>query len=131
MKASLSVFLQLLPLLVTQTSAQLAGNENYAEVARSLLRGARMTTRSSTTYPLSSTAITFTVGEDDTTKHYLSPVGPKFKRHTLVNDWGLEGSGGDAMLVTVFDVEGQVTCDSLGQQISSYASSDDVWDQVS
>jgi hypothetical protein len=38
---------------------------------------------------------------------------------------------GKLLPVTVFEVDGEVTCDVLGSKVAEYASSDDVWDPVS
>jgi hypothetical protein len=48
----------------------------------------------------------------------------------LTEDWGLGDFKGQMMPVTVFTVEGEVTCDVLGKKVAGYAAADDVWDEV-
>ncbi|KAK8843917.1 hypothetical protein IAR55_006709 [Kwoniella newhampshirensis] len=119
----------LLPFLATASiSAKFAGNEDYALSSRQLKTPAVKARSATVNYQ--STAVSFTVGEGDDAKQYLSPIGSNFKTHTLSPDWGLDGYKGQNMAVTVFNVEGEVTCDQLGQQVSAYKADDDVWDEA-
>lgn len=109
-----------------------AGNENYASQARALRSSSQGALRSrSGPLKYEATSVSFSVGEGDDVKDYLSPIGSMYKSHTLASNWGLEGLKGSMMPVTVFNVEGEVTCSTLGGKVASFSSSDDVWDEVS
>lgn len=122
----LSSLFALLPLLPLLTALELAGNENYARTSRRLLRRS-IERRSSYIPAFQPESVSFTIGS----KEYLSPTGNEFKAYTFDNDFGLEGYGGDSMLVTVLPVQGNVTCDALGKKVAEYMKKDDVWDKVS
>lgn len=116
----------LLPLLALAESTPLAGNEHYARDSRRLLRRS-LDKRWSPSPSFGPESLSFDIGGNQ----YLSPTGAQFKAYTLDEDWGLDGYKGHTVLATVFDVEGEVTCDTLGKSVSKYASTDDVWNEVS
>lgn len=122
--------------LLTSLSAALAsgpaGNENYAAQTRAL-RAASLGSLKPRSGPLKyqATSVSFTVGQGDEAKDYLSPIGESYKSYTMLPKWGLEGFTGQMVPVTVFNVEGEVTCDILGDKLAACTSIDDVWDEVS
>lgn len=118
-----SVGLAILGALVAEAQL-LAGNENYAQEARRSLRNAPQKRDGPTFAPA---ATSFSFGD----KEYISPTGPEFKQYALDSDWGLDAYAGKTLPVTVFEVEGEVTCDVLGDKVKEYGTVDDVWDQVS
>jgi hypothetical protein len=120
------ILLSLLPSLLAYPQPKpLAGNENYAQNARRSLHALRP--RSSSAPSFGPESVTFNIGD----KSYLSPVGEDFKSYKLASEWGLEAYEGKTMLVSVVNVVGEVTCDTLGKKVAEYGSVDDVWDQVS
>jgi hypothetical protein len=115
--------------LVSPVSAKgPAGNENYAAKARSLLKSSMIRRNPGISSQVAS--VSFTVGQGDTAKDYLSPIGPRHKSYTLTSDWGLDSLAATMMPVTVFTVEGEVTCDVLGVKLANFTGLDDVFDQV-
>jgi len=109
-------------------SAQLAGNEDYAYAARqSLAHSPTTVKRGVTDLAFQPASLAFTVGD----KQYLSPTGPQFKRYSIGAEWGLDAFAGQSLAVTVFEVEGEVTCDVLESKVDQFRQSDDVWDTVS
>ncbi|KAK1923360.1 amidase signature enzyme [Papiliotrema laurentii] len=116
-----SVGLAILGALVAEAQL-LAGNENYAQEARRSLRNAPQKRDGPTFAPA---ATSFSFGD----KEYISPTGPEFKQYALDSDWGLDAYAGKTLPVTVFEVEGEVTCDVLGDKVKEYGTVDDVWDQ--
>jgi hypothetical protein len=129
MLTSLLTVIAALPAITASTS-RLAGNENYARDARRSLslekRSASPSKRSSgPSFDVES--LSFEMGD----KQYLSPTGAAFKSYSVAADWGLEAYKGKTVPVTVFKVEGEVTCDVLGKAVEKYGTSDDVWDEVS
>ena len=105
--------------------AQLAGNEDYALDARKALKKS-LKRRDTPAITFEPTSTSFTLGN----KTYISPTSSQFKQYALDTDWGLDSYRGQILPITVFDVQGEVTCDILGKQVEDYAT-DDVWDQVS
>jgi hypothetical protein len=120
-----------LSLLPTLLASGLAGNENYAVEARRSLSSGTAHRRATSAPSFEPESVTFAVGSGNSTKHYLSPTGSQFKSYTLQQEWGLDEYAGEMFLITVFQVEGQVTCDTLGDLVLAYENADDVWDQVS
>lgn len=110
-------------------SAQLAGNEGYAYAARHSLTQRSAASKRSVTGGLDfkPASVSFSLGD----KQYLSPTGRQFKRHVVAGEWGLDAFAGQNLPVTVFDVEGEVTCDVLGSKLDKFQQADDVWDPVS
>jgi len=106
-----------------------AGNENYAAHARSLLESSMV--RRDTGMASQVASVSFTVGQGDSAKEYLSPIGPRHKSYILSSDWGLDTLIASALPVTVFTVDGEVTCDVLGKKVAEFKALDDVFDQVS
>lgn len=113
-------------LLAATVRAQLAGNENYALEARASLHRVSASKRDEGV-TFSPSSVSFAFGN----KTYLSPTGSQFKQYSLQSDWGLDSYAGKLLPVTVFDVEGEVTCDVLGDLVAEYMDADDVWDPVS
>ncbi|WVW82683.1 hypothetical protein I302_104694 [Kwoniella bestiolae CBS 10118] len=127
--AFISSLLSLLYVLALAGSAVArvpAGNEDYAAQSRSLRNSAINRRDASMTPQVAS--VSFTVGQSDATKDYLSPIGPNHNCYSLTSDWGLDGLVGSAMPVTVFTVDGEVTCDVLGAKVSDFSAVDDVFD---
>jgi len=106
-----------------------AGNENYASESRSLLESSLA--RRDSVMSTQATSATFTIGQGDETKNYLSPTGPKHKSYSLSFEWGLDQLEASARPMTVFTVDGEVTCDILGKKLADFAAIDDVFDPVS
>jgi hypothetical protein len=111
-------------LTAVSVNAQLAGNENYAWEARQSLNVAH---KRDNELSFSPSSTSFSIGGKD----YLSPTGSQFRQYILNSTWGLDGYGGTVLPVTVFEVEGEVTCSVLGDKVKEYGAVDDVWEQVS
>lgn len=111
------------------SSLELAGNEGYAYAARQSLAQQSSAHKRSVTSGLAfqPASVSFAIGD----KQYLSPTGPQFRRHVAEAEWGLDAFAGQSLPVTVFDVEGEVTCDVLGRKLDKFRQADDVWDSVS
>ena len=120
--------LALLPGLLAEKRA---GNEDYYLHARQSLQGKHA--RRSSTPTFLPESISFDVGSttSNTTKYYVSPTGSEYKSYSLMADWSLDSYAGQTYLVTVFQVSGTVTCDTLGKLVQAYEQADDVYDQVS
>lgn len=112
--------------VITAGTTQLAGNENYARDARRSLER-RSASKRSSGLAFDVESVSFEIGD----KQYLSPTGSLFKSYSIPQDWGLEEYKGKTLPVTVFKVDGEVTCDVLGKAVEKYTSADDVWDEVS
>ena len=112
------------PLVHGHGTAKLAGNEDYAMRARASLSAPKI--KRSTSPSFDPESISFELND----KSYLSPVGAAFKTYTVGAEWGLDSVAGQSMLITVFDVAGEVTCDTLGDKVAEYGSADDVWEEV-
>lgn len=101
-----------------------AGNENYAQTR--ILREAAKLQKRDGVQSLQATGLTFSIGEGDDAKLYISPSGPSHKSHTLT------GAGAVGTVpITVINVDGDVTCDTLGNLVVDFQQNDDVWDEVS
>lgn len=101
-----------------------AGNENYAQTR--VLREAAKLHKRDGVQAIQATGLTFSIGEGDDAKLYISPSGPLHKSYTL------SGAGSTSILpVTVINVDGDVSCDTLGDLVLQFQQNDDVWDEVS
>lgn len=110
---------------MTALAAGLAGNEDYAKTRVLRQNPAKLQKRDGV-QEIQSTGLTFSIGEGDDAKLYISPSGPSHKLYTL------EGASSAGVApVTVFNVEGDVSCDTLGDLVVSAQQGDDVWDEVS
>ncbi|KAJ9110281.1 hypothetical protein QFC19_001684 [Naganishia cerealis] len=137
-----------LAVLSTLTASALAsgpaGNENYQLHARSQLRSLsvlnnKLTARdtfSPIDLSLEQTSYTFKISDGTEDKVYISPAGEKHKKYSLAVN-GLaslkqQAPSNTLVPVTVFDVgeQQQVTCDTMGNAVSEYLSSDDVWNEL-
>lgn len=113
----------------TTLAAGLTGGETYAYTRRT---SAQSNVARSTSSGLVQDGVSFTIGSGDDGKVFHSPTdATTFKSHTLTGNWGLEAVAGKTLPVTVFTVEGNVTCDTLGDMVVDYLSRDDVFDEVS
>jgi hypothetical protein len=130
-------------LTVSALAASPAGNENYQAQARSQVRSLSALNKISARDNLSpidisleQTSYTFKIHDGTEDKVYLSPAGEKHKKYSLAVN-GLASLKGqvssNVVPITVFDVGGQkgITCDSMGDAVAEYLSSDDVWNEVS
>lgn len=130
-------------LTVSALASGPAGNENYQAHARSQVRSLSALNKLSARDNLSpidilleQTSYTFKIYDGAEDKVYISPAGDKHKKYSLALT-GLASlktkASSTVVPITVFDVGGQkeITCDSMGNAVSSYLSSDDVWTEVS
>ncbi|KAJ9114132.1 hypothetical protein QFC20_001648 [Naganishia adeliensis] len=119
-----------------------AGNEDYQFQARSRLRSLSAINKISSrdnlapvSISLEQTSYTFSIQDESEDKVYISPAGDKFKKYSLSAN-GLaslkEDNSATVVPLTVFDVTGQqqLTCDSMGNAVSEYLASDDVWNEA-
>ncbi|KAJ9119397.1 hypothetical protein QFC24_005630 [Naganishia onofrii] len=129
-------------LTVSTLAASPAGNENYQAQARSQVRSLSALNKISARDNLSpidisleQTSYTFKIHDRTEDKVYLSPAGEKHKKYSLAVN-GLASLKGqvssNVVPITVFDVGGQkgITCDSMGDAVAEYLSSDDVWNEA-
>ncbi|OCF30351.1 hypothetical protein I316_07995 [Kwoniella heveanensis BCC8398] len=124
----------ILPLLLALATASPAlargfvGNEDYAAQSRNLLRSSMARRDGGISSQVAS--VSFTLGQGDMAKDYLSPISSNHKSYTVTSDWGLDSLVGVTTPVTVLTVDGEVTCDVLGKKVSEFMAVDDVFDTI-
>lgn len=121
----LSSFLAYSSFVATALATGLTGGEKYASTRRINTPRAR-----SMSSGLVQDGLSFALGSGEDGKMFFSPIGAEFTSYALAGNWGLSDYAGQTLPVTVFTVEGNVTCDALGHLVSGYLSKDDVFDEV-